>query len=132
MVRSTLIATAVVIATVAAATAVAAEEQDKIHILEAEVSFEASTVDQINVKGNGLCGAPGLVTIRGTLRDLQTNGTAIGSMTVQCFSAGEHVQWLLRLLGVGSRPGDRVLVSVTATGAISDADEKELMLQTTP
>src|SRR4051812_11795926 len=87
--------------------------------------LEAFTFSQVVVTGSGVCDHQGALALTIHLAELDTNTTGGGAETIQCLSPDEHINWAV-LAGLPFyRAGDRVLIDVTAVGAITDADQRE-------
>jgi hypothetical protein len=117
-----------VLLTVAAGTA-SAQDTGTINISGVE-EFAAFGVSQdLNVTGTGACAAAGAVQILVGVTDEVTGGSGAAIVNTQCESAGQHIQWLATAVVTNMRPGDTALVDVTANGAISDTDQKEVVIK---
>ncbi|MDQ3822970.1 MAG: hypothetical protein M3321_06995 [Actinomycetota bacterium] len=114
------------------APAVAHAQEGELQITSAELISDTVASETVVVKGTGQCAAPGLVSLRVVVRDLETGGRGLGSATTECVEPGERILWSVQVVARDTRPGDRVLVTASAAGAITAADRKELVLQWQP
>jgi hypothetical protein len=123
--------TAVAVLAVAPGTASAAPE-DQISITGAEIALHIGSSQHLNVVGTGVCASAGSVVLTVNMTDLDTGATASSASSTQCTSPSEHIGWIATVFNSAVnefRPGDRVNITVTATGAITDTDAKTTRLQ---
>jgi hypothetical protein len=117
-----------VLLTVAAGTA-SAQDTGTINISGVEEFAAIGPSQSLNVTGTGACAAAGAVQILVGVTDEVTGGSGAAIVNTQCESAGQHIQWLATAGATNMRPGDTALVDVTANGAISDTDQKEVVIK---
>jgi hypothetical protein len=116
----------------AVAPGAAAAPAPGISITGAEMALGLGTTEFINVTGTGVCGAVGNVVITVTVTDVETGAIASNIGDTQCQAVSEHISWVATPVSFGLndfRPGDRVDVSASATGAITDTDAKRTTLK---
>jgi hypothetical protein len=104
-----------------------------IDITGAEYALDLFGFDYINVTGTGVCETAGLVVIEVNWTDVDTGAMGGGITDSECVAPGEHIRWAVTtqdvFFGIDPRPGDRLQVTATATGAIDDADERQVTLK---
>jgi hypothetical protein len=127
--RTLAVLIAVLVAALAPSAAAAQEDTGDIEITSAELVSEALAAETIVVKGTGRCAAAGPVLLRVVLRDLETRARGLGQAETRCLTPGERIKWSVQVTGSGFRPGDTVVVQAAANGAITDAEEKTLILK---
>jgi hypothetical protein len=127
--RNFLVLVAVALAVFAPSTAAAQEDTGTIEVTSAELVADTLTGETIVVRGTGRCAAAGPVLLRVILRDLETGARGIGRADTRCLRPGEIIHWNVQVTGTGFRAGDSVLVQVAANGAITDADQKTVILK---
>lgn len=127
--RSLATLVAVLLAALAPSAAPAQEDTGDIEITGAELVSEASAAETIVVKGTGRCAAAGPVLLRVIMRDLETRARGIGQAQTSCLTPGEAIKWNVQVTGSQFRAGDSVVVQANASGAITDADQKTLILK---
>ena len=129
MTRGFLLILAVLLAALAPSAARAEEDTGDIEITSAELISDSLVGETIVVRGTGRCAAAGTVLLRVVVRDLETRARGLGQAQTTCLAPGELIKWSVEVTGNGFRPGDRIVVQVNANGAITDADQKELILK---
>ena len=127
--RSFLVLVVVLLAALAPSAARAQEDTGDIEITSAELVSETLVTETIVVKGTGRCAAAGPVSLRVVLRDLETRARGLGQAETRCLRPGELIKWNVQATSSGFRAGDWIVVQVNAAGAITDADQKRLILK---
>jgi hypothetical protein len=90
---------------------------------------EALTQVVVDITGTGVCGLSGPVTLTVKVGDLDLGTSGVNTTVTTCTSPDEHINWVVGVVLFPFRPGDRALVDVTATGAIIDQDQKEVIIK---
>jgi hypothetical protein len=127
--RNFFVLIAVLLIALSPSAARAQEDTGNIEITSAELISETLAAETIVVKGTGRCAAAGAVLLRVVLRDVETRARGLGQAQTSCLAPGELINWNVQVTSSGFRAGDWVVVQVNATGAISDADQKRLILK---
>jgi hypothetical protein len=111
----------------------ASAEQPSLDIGGAELVLGNGSIDQMNVTGNAVCAMAGSALVRVSVVNLETNAVSnAGQKFVSCMSPAEHVGWLVTIVDVSLglwRPGDRIRIQATATGAFAGTDVEETTLK---